>query len=438
MEKRYKILCLSSIGGIIGYYDFFIYIFLANFIADKFFTGSLFSRLTLTYSIFAVGYLLRPASSILLTSLKNRYGERNISLLSIFIITWATFFMGCIPDYHTIGIAAPILLLFFRAIQGIALGGEIPALITYMHKNIQAEKKIFAGTLVLINIFFGLLIASSIVIIIISLFTTSQISQYAWRIPFLVGGILGGIGWYIRCNIIADTTTKNKKYHRENRLRIPIFDIIERYALSFFIGISLALSMATMIVFFFLMLPSYLIFFYNYDYNTSFKITIYSIIILIISTLLISIVISKTSIKTWFILLIGNLFTIPASIFVFNSLINNNPVKLFYSLALMAVIVGFTNSTLMVVLAQLFTDKVKYSGLSSTYNISMALAGCIVTATVILGCKYYSDIYLMPLYFILFVCILASISAALVPKAINRIKNKPKITNKFHPEYYKS
>ncbi|MCP4179878.1 MAG: MFS transporter [bacterium] len=438
MEKRFKILCLASIGGIVEYYDFYIYIFLATFIADKFFPGPLFTRLFLTYSIFAVGYLLRPVSSIFLGYLRSKYGEKKISLFSIFIMTWATFFMGCIPDYHAIGIAAPLLLLLFKAIQGLVLGGEIPSSITYVQKNIKEKKRVFAGTIVLINILLGVLTASFVAAVIMLLFTTFEIKHYAWRIPFLLGGILGGIGWYIRCNIITANTAKAKKNYKEEKLRIPIFDIIEKYALSFFIGMSLALSMATMIIFFFLMLPSYLIFFYNYDYSTSFQINILSSFILVISTILISIIISKTSIKTWVVLLIGNLLTIPASIFVFNSFINFNITNLTFSLILMAIIVGFSNSTLMVVLAKLFTDRARYSGLSSAYNIAMALAGCLVPATIVFGSRYYYNIYLIPLYFILFVCVLGTVSAALVPVAINKIKKRPKITNKFHPEYYKS
>ena len=438
MEKRFKILCLTSIGGIVEYYDFYVYIFLANFIAENFFTGTAFTRLMLTYSIFAVGYLLRPISSILLTYLRNKYGEKNISLFSIFIMTWATFFIGCIPDYHTIGISAPLLLLSFKAIQGLALGGEIPASITYVQKNIQEKKKLFAGTIILINILIGVLSASLITTILIASFTPSEIKLYAWRIPFLIGGILGGIGWYIRCNIIPKMPESNNKLYKEKKLRIPIFDIIEKYTLSFFIGMSLALSMATMIIFFFLMLPSYLIYFYNYDFSTAFQINILSSIILVISTILISIIISKTSIEPWIFLLIGNILTIPASVFVFNSFINYDLVSLTISLVIMAVIVGFSNSTLMVILAKLFTDRVRYSGLSSAYNIAMALAGCLVPITIIFWSKEYYNIYFMPLYFVLFVCVLGSISASLIPIAMKKIKDRPRITNKFHPEYYKS
>ena len=131
-RSQWRVISLASLGGSLEYYDFIIYGIFAQYIARQFFPASdPYVSLILSFSVLALGFLARPLGGLVLSGLGDRYGRRPVFLGSLFCTTAATIAIGVLPSYETWGLAAPLLLVTLRLVQGICLGGELPGALTY-------------------------------------------------------------------------------------------------------------------------------------------------------------------------------------------------------------------------------------------------------------------------------------------------------------------
>src|SRR6185295_9658587 len=148
-----KVLILSSLGGILEFYDFIVYIFLTTILEKVFFQASSQFIATLkTLAIFSIGYLLRPLGGIVFSHFGDRYGRKVTFMLTIVLMGLPSFAISVLPTTAQIGIAAPILLLVFRMMQGLALGGEIPGAITFVSEHVKENQRGLATAI----LFFGI------------------------------------------------------------------------------------------------------------------------------------------------------------------------------------------------------------------------------------------------------------------------------------------
>ena len=127
-REDYKTLGLSALGGTLEFYDFVVFVFFANVIGQLFFPAEMpeWMRQLQTLGIFAAGYLARPIGGILIAHFGDILGRKKMFTLSVFLMAVPTLVIGLLPTYASIGIAAPILLLLMRVLQGAAIGGEMP------------------------------------------------------------------------------------------------------------------------------------------------------------------------------------------------------------------------------------------------------------------------------------------------------------------------
>src|SRR3990167_10463906 len=198
-KQQKKVLLLSSLGGVLEYYDFIIYIFLAPFIEKIFFAESTSYVATLkTLAIFSVGYLIRPLGGILFSHFGDRHGRKVVFLLTVVLMAVPSFAIGLLPTTAYIGIAAPILLLIFRMMQGLALGGEIPAAITFVSEHVDIRQRGTALAILFFGINLGLLLGSLVTTIITTLLPESAMLAFGWRIPFIIGGFFGVATLFLR------------------------------------------------------------------------------------------------------------------------------------------------------------------------------------------------------------------------------------------------
>lgn len=127
-QQDYKTLALAALGGALEFYDFIIFVFFAAVVGALFFPPDMpeWLRLVQTFGIFAAGYLARPLGGIVMAHFGDRIGRKRMFSLSILLMALPTLAMGMLPTYQTLGIAAPLLLLLMRVLQGAAIGGEVP------------------------------------------------------------------------------------------------------------------------------------------------------------------------------------------------------------------------------------------------------------------------------------------------------------------------
>ncbi|WP_260429018.1 MFS transporter [Burkholderia sp. Bp9015] len=200
-RAQWRMVLLASLGGALEYYDFVVYGFFAHYIAKQFFPeASSFIGLLLSFAVMAIGYFIRPLGGIVLSSIGDRYGRRRVFLVSIAVVSAVTFCMSFLPNYASWGIAAPIMLVLLRAVQGFCIGGEMPGAITYAVEATPARAGLAVGIIIATLNFAGLL-ANGVNVAVQTLLTPENAALYGWRIAFFLGGLFGLISYWMRRNL---------------------------------------------------------------------------------------------------------------------------------------------------------------------------------------------------------------------------------------------
>ena len=149
-STQWKTILLSSLGGGLEYYDFVIFIVFAQYIGKNFSFSEPENAVTQVFfslSLFAIGYLARPIGGILFSHLGDKFGRKKAFSLSISIMALSTLFMGLLPSYQSIGLAATIIFTVLRIIQGLSLGGELPGAITFLKEHCYERPGLACGIL---------------------------------------------------------------------------------------------------------------------------------------------------------------------------------------------------------------------------------------------------------------------------------------------------
>jgi MHS family proline/betaine transporter-like MFS transporter len=182
----------GTLGAALEWYDFTLYVYLAPIIATLFFpAASTVDSLLATFGIFAGGYLMRPLGAALIGNYGDTHGRKAALLLSISVMGVGMVMIGVMPTESSIGIAAPILLMVVRLAQGFSLGGEFGGAITLLAESVPAERRGWFVNYAQVSAGVGTLLSSGTVFVLNLVFTNGQMLDFGWRIPFLMGGVLG-------------------------------------------------------------------------------------------------------------------------------------------------------------------------------------------------------------------------------------------------------
>ena len=196
-----KVIFASSLGTVFEWYDFYLYGSLAAVIAKQFFGGlDPTSAYIFALLAFAAGFLVRPFGALVFGRLGDMIGRKYTFLVTILIMGAATFIVGLLPNYATIGIAAPIILVVLRMLQGLALGGEYGGAATYVAEHAPHGKRGAYTAWIQTTATLGLFL-SLIVILVTREITGADFEVWGWRIPFLVSILLLGVSVYIRLSM---------------------------------------------------------------------------------------------------------------------------------------------------------------------------------------------------------------------------------------------
>jgi len=196
-----RVIAASSVGTMFEWYDFYLYGSLAAIIAKQFFSAlNPTSAYIVALLAFAAGFFVRPFGALIFGRLGDLIGRKYTFLITIVIMGSSTFLVGLIPSYATIGVAAPIILIALRLLQGLALGGEYGGAATYVAEHAPPGKRGFYTSFIQITATFGLFL-SLIVILLCRNFTGKDFDDWGWRIPFWVSSLLLLISVYIRLQL---------------------------------------------------------------------------------------------------------------------------------------------------------------------------------------------------------------------------------------------
>lgn len=222
IEHRLKSIFGGSIGNLVEWYDWYSYSAFALYFSPVFFPNSNpTAQLLDTAGIFAVGFLMRPVGGWLFGSIADKYGRKQSMALSVLIMAIGSLIIGLTPGYHQIGIAAPLLLLFARLIQGLSTGGEYGTSATYLSEMASKQHRGFYSSFQYVTLIGGQLLALGIQLVLQNwLLTPAELHEWGWRIPFFIGAILSFIALYLRRHIDETAAFKAKKENGEQEAGI--------------------------------------------------------------------------------------------------------------------------------------------------------------------------------------------------------------------------
>ncbi len=191
-----KVIAASAIGNATEWYDYGVFAATATYIGDAFFPGDLSTLATML--TFAISFLLRPLGGMVWGPIGDRIGRKAVLAATILLMSAATFLIAFIPSHATIGVAAPILLVLLRVIQGFSTGGEYGGAATFMAEYSPDEHRGKYGSFLEFGTLGGFVMGSGVVLICQHTMSDASMGDWGWRIPFLLAAPLGLIGWFLR------------------------------------------------------------------------------------------------------------------------------------------------------------------------------------------------------------------------------------------------
>jgi MFS transporter, MHS family, proline/betaine transporter len=192
----------AVIGNVLEWYDFAVYGFLASIIGKTFFpSGDDVSQLLAAFAVYGVGFLARPIGGIVIGRIGDTRGRKTALILTIMLMAAGTVLIGLIPGYASIGIAGPLLVLIARLMQGFSAGGEWGGSTAFIVEWAEEGERGFLGSFQQCSVSAGLLLGSGVAALVATLLEPATMEAWGWRVPFLLGALLGPVGIYMRRNI---------------------------------------------------------------------------------------------------------------------------------------------------------------------------------------------------------------------------------------------
>ncbi len=229
-QSERKVILASSLGTVFEWYDFYLYGLLATIISAQFFSGvNETTGFIFALGAFAAGFAVRPFGALVFGRIGDLVGRKNTFLVTMGLMGASTFLVGILPSYASIGVAAPVLLVVLRLLQGLALGGEYGGAATYVAEHAPDGKRGLFTSFIQTTATLGLFAALGVVITIRSLIGEAAFADWGWRIPFLISIILLGVSLWIRLQL-EESPVFQKMKDEGTTSKAPLTEAFGRWA----------------------------------------------------------------------------------------------------------------------------------------------------------------------------------------------------------------
>ncbi|TWE06564.1 MHS family alpha-ketoglutarate permease-like MFS transporter [Pseudomonas sp. AG1028] len=219
-SQRVKSIFSGSVGNLVEWYDWYVYAAFSLYFAKAFFPqGDLTAQLLNTAAIFAVGFLMRPIGGWLMGIYADRKGRKAALLASVLMMCFGSLIIALTPSYETIGVAAPVLLVVARLLQGLSVGGEYGTSATYLSEMATKERRGFFSSFQYVTLISGQLIALAVLIVLQQTLTVEQLETWGWRVPFVIGALCAVVAMYLRRGMEETDSFKKTEAPKENIMR---------------------------------------------------------------------------------------------------------------------------------------------------------------------------------------------------------------------------
>lgn len=365
-----KIVISGMIGNALEWYDYALYAQFAYIIGIKFFPQTEFVEI-LTFAVFAAGFVIRPLGGIIFGHIGDKLGRRMALVIGILFMAIPTAGIGLLPSYDTIGIAAPIILVIIRLLQGFSLGGEFSGCIAYIVEHSPAEQRGLAGSASFVSMCLGMLLGLIVAQGFTHYLSEESLLSWGWRVPFIAGLFIGLVGLYIR-NHLSESPLYKAAKEQGALSRTPLTETITKHwrevlmAIAVYINVTAPFYTATVFI------KSYMETL-GYDKNqgtTACSLILISMSIALPISAYFSDKIGRKPIIVW-----ASVALVLSTYPIFLALHSMNFVIALLSQMIFAAIVGVYMGPVPTLLVELFPTRVRFTGVAISYNLSAAIFG---------------------------------------------------------------
>jgi MHS family proline/betaine transporter-like MFS transporter len=416
-STRRRAIVSSAVGNFVELYDFLIYgLFAAQIAANFFPKGDPTAALLQTFAIYGVGFFMRPVGAIVIGAYGDRKGRKNALVLTVGLMAAATALTGIIPSYGSIGIAAPLLLMLCRLVQGFSTGGEWGGAATFLVEFSPPGKRGLIGSVQQFSVGLALIAGTLTAAVLNGWLDKDSMIAWGWRIPFLIGFVLAPIGLYLRSRV-SESPAYSRTVEKKEIARSPVLEALSTHRLPVLAAFGLS-AIGTV---------------GNYTYNiflptfATQKLGIAPGISYTSATMAAVVLTVLTPVMGWASDKIGRKPLLLASAILYGllsfplfSYLSSPPdgTKLMIVQSISAVLLAMYAGPLCAILAELFPTKVRFTALSIGYGMSVTLFG---------GCAPFIAQYLTektgnpvaPAYFLVFAAIVSAITLLLLKDRTN-------------------
>jgi MHS family proline/betaine transporter-like MFS transporter len=360
---------LLGIGTLLEWAEYTIYGYSALIIAKNFFpfNNEVLSILN-TFTVFAVGYLFRPFGALFFGYIGDTYGRKPALMGALILMGIATLGMGLLPTYAKIGMVAPVLLCILRLLQGMAVSGEFNGAAIYLIENSPQKNKSLMGAWISANAGLGMVIGGIGALLVLN----PKAPDWAWRIPFLIGGISAIIALYMRKNISESHNFRSNIKEKENN-KEPMLSLLLNYKKNIlFVGLTAAFT-GVFIYINNIYIVVYLSQYLDIGTSTAMKFAILGESLSVLLILFFGWAADKTSSRYYFYL--GMALCIPLAPCIYWLLDTKEPFFILVAMIIFATINGLTSGPLMKCLYDQFPTIGKYTGISFSWGVFVAVFG---------------------------------------------------------------
>ncbi|TKX30715.1 MFS transporter [Campylobacter estrildidarum] len=384
MQKKYKNIIYASLGGILEFYDFVLFVFFLGVFSKIFFPQNDFFWTQInSYIAFGAAYLARPFGAIVMAHFGDKYGRKNAFYLSIFLMVIPNLILAFLPTYEKIGLYSTFVLFLIRIFQGLAIGAEVSGSWVYISEFAKGRQIPFVLGFASATLTSGLLLASFTTLILDAYFSKDQIEQYAWRFPFILSGIFGIFVLFLRKKI-NETPEFLRLQVQKKLLKFPLQEALKTHKMSMFIcflmTIVLTSGVATLMI-----LPMHFKELLHMNTKEALWMQNFGILAVVLGSFIQGVLASK-----WGSYKICTLFSILFMIFgIFFSFYNQQ--RYFFIVCFSQGIITFAP----VFMTQIFKSELRFSGLSFAYNISYAILAFLTPFMIDFLYKKYLGFYFL-------------------------------------------
>ncbi|SNB51504.1 Predicted arabinose efflux permease, MFS family [Arboricoccus pini] len=381
----YRTLVLSALGGALEFYDFVIFVFFVTVLGQLFFPPDIpdWLQQLQAFGIFAAGYLARPLGGIVLAHYGDMLGRKKMFTLSILMMALSTLGIALLPTYRSIGIAAPILLLSLRILQGAAIGGEVPGAWTFVAEHVPASRTGLACGILTSGLTAGILLGSLVAVLINKSFTAIEILEFGWRLPFFLGGGFGLVAVYLRRWLAETPIFQELKAKKALAAELPLLVVLKGHLAGVLVSVALTWLLSAAIVVVILMTPTLLQTLYTIDATTAFIANSFATLCLSVGCVLAGRLVDRIGGGRFFVL--GGL-VLGAASYLFYTWLPVHPEMLFWLYGLVGLCVGVVGGVPYVMINS-FPPAIRFTGISFSYNLAYAIFGGLTPLLVTLGLR---------------------------------------------------